>query len=48
MARLMKRQYVLTIANTGDEKLDLAYEKVENALDKAIEIVKGCGLDAEN
>ena len=44
----LKTMYFLTIANTGDEKLDLAYEKVENALDKAIEIVKGCGLDAEN
>lgn len=44
----LKTMYFLTIANTGDEKLDLAYEKVGNALDKAIEIVKGCGLDAEN
>ena len=30
----------LTIANTGDEKLDCAYEQVGDALDKAIEIVK--------
>ena len=35
-----KMFYFLTIANTGDEKLDYAYEKVGNALDKAIEIVK--------
>lgn len=35
-----KMSYFLTIANTGDEKLDYAYEKVGNALDKAIEIVK--------
>ena len=35
-----KMSYFLTIANTGDEKLDCAYEKVGNALDKAIEIVK--------
>ena len=41
--------YFLTIANTGDEKLDYAYEKVVNALDKAIEIVKqgGVGKDVE-
>lgn len=35
-----KMSYFLTIANTGDEKLDCAYEQVGNALDKAIEIVK--------
>ena len=35
-----KMSYFLTIANIGDEKLDCAYEQVENALDKAIEIVK--------
>ena len=35
-----KMSYFLTIANTGDEKLDYSYEQVGNALDKAIEIVK--------
>ena len=35
-----KMFYFLTIANTGDEKLDYTYEKAGNALDKAIEIVK--------
>ena len=35
-----KMFYFLTIANTGDEKLDYAYEKVGDALGKAIEIVK--------
>ena len=35
-----KMSYFLTIANTGDEKLDCTYEQVGNALDKAIEIVK--------
>ena len=35
-----KMSYFLTIANTGDEKLDCAYGQVGNALDKAIEIVK--------
>ena len=34
-----KMFYFLTIANTGDEKLDYTYEQVGNALDKAIEIV---------
>ena len=35
-----KMSYFLTIANTGDEKLDCTYEQIGNALDKAIEIVK--------
>ena len=35
-----KMSYFLTIANTGDEKLDYAYEQVGDVLDKAIEIVK--------
>lgn len=37
----LKIRYFLTIANTGDKKLDIAYENVGNALDRAIEIVKG-------
>ena len=41
-----KMSYFLTIANTGDEKLDCAYEQVGDALYKAIEIVKGGGVDA--
>ena len=36
----VKMRYFLTIANTGDEKSDFAYDNVGNALDKAIEIVK--------
>ena len=39
-----KMSYFLTIANTGDEKLDCAYEQVGDALDKAIEIVKQGGI----
>ena len=35
-----KMSYFLTIANTGDKKLDCAYEHTGDALDKAIEIVK--------
>lgn len=39
-----KMTYFLTIANTGDKTLDVAYEKVGNALDEAIEIVKRGGI----
>ena len=42
-----KMSYFLTIANTGDEKLDYAYEQVGDALDNAIEIVKGGGVEWE-
>lgn len=41
----LKMRYFLTIANTGDKKLDVAYEKVGNALDRAVEIVKGGGVE---
>lgn len=41
----LKAMYWVLIANTGDEKLDVAYEKVGNALDKAIKIVKGGGVE---
>ena len=40
-----KLRYFLTLANTGDKALDIAYEKVGNALDKAAEIVKRGGLN---
>ena len=40
----LKMRYFLTIANTGDEKSDFAYENVGNALDKVIEIVKQDGV----
>jgi Lar family restriction alleviation protein len=36
----LKMRYFLTIANTGDDKNDFAYENVGNALDHAINIVK--------
>ena len=36
----LKMRYFLTIANTGDDKNDFAYENVGNALDNAINIVK--------
>lgn len=41
----LKMRYFLTIANTGDKKFDIAYEKVGNTLDRAIEIVKGGGVE---
>ena len=41
----LKAMYWVSIANTGDKKLDVAYEKVGNALDRAIEIVKEGGVE---
>ena len=41
----LKAMYWFSIANTGDKKLDIAYENVGNALDEAIEIVKGGRVD---
>lgn len=41
----LKMRYFLTIANTGDKKLDVVYENVGNTLDRAIEIVKGGGAE---
>ena len=41
----LKAMYWFSIANTGDKKLDVAYENVGNALDEAIEIVKGGGVE---
>ena len=37
--------YFLSIANTGDKSFDVAYEKVGQTIDKAIEIVKQGGVD---
>lgn len=41
----LKAMYWFSIANAGDKKLDVAYENVGNALDRAIEIVKGGGVE---
>lgn len=41
----LKAMYWFSIANTGDKKLDVTYENVGNALDRAIEIVKGGGVE---
>lgn len=40
-------RYFLTIANTGDADKDCAYLNTANAIDKAIEIVKRCGVDED-
>ena len=39
----LRMQYFLTIANAGDKALDVAYEKVYQALESAMEIVKRGG-----
>ena len=36
----LKKRYFLTIANTGDEKLDFSYTAVANTLDQVIEIIE--------
>lgn len=41
----LKMKYFLTIANTGDADKDCAYKNIANAIDKAIEIVKGGGVE---
>lgn len=41
----LKAMYWFSIANTGDKKLDVTYENVGNALDRAIEIVKEGGVE---
>ena len=41
----LKMRYFLTIANTGDTDKDCAYKNIANTIDKAIEIVKGGGVD---
>ena len=41
----LKAMYWFSIVNTGDKKLDVTYENVGNALDRAIEIVKGGGVE---
>ena len=37
----LKMRYFLTLANTGDADKDCAYLNIANAIDRAIEIVKG-------
>lgn len=44
--KTMRMRYYLTYANTGNKTNDEVWEKVSRAVDKAIEIVKGGGADA--
>lgn len=41
----LKMRYFLTIANTGDVDKDCAYKNIANTIDKAVEIVKGGGVE---
>lgn len=41
----LKMRYFLTIANTGDVDKDCAYKNIANTIDKAVEIVKGGGVN---
>ena len=41
----LKMRYFLTIANTSDADKDCAYENIANTIDKAVEIVKGGGVE---
>ena len=41
----LKMRYFLTIANPGVTDKDCAYENIANTIDKAIEIVKGVGVE---
>lgn len=41
----MNMNYFLTIANTGSEKLDIAYGYTSDAINKAIEIVRRGGVE---
>lgn len=41
----LKMSYFLTIANTGDADKDCAYKNIANTIDKAVEIVKGGGVE---
>lgn len=41
----LKMRYFLTIANTGDADKDCAYKNIANTIDRAIDIVKGGGVE---
>lgn len=43
----MRMRYYLTYANTGNKTNDEVWEKVSRAVNNAIEIVKGGGVDAK-
>ena len=41
----LKMRYFLTIANTGDVDKDCAYKNIANTIDRAIDIIKGGGVE---
>lgn len=41
----LKMRYFLTIANTGDADKDCAYKNIANTIDRAVEIIKGGGVE---
>ena len=43
----MRMRYYLTYANTGNKTNDEVWEKASRAVDNAIDIVKGGGVDAD-
>lgn len=45
--KAVRLRYYLTYANTGNKTNDEVWEKVSRAVDNAIEIVKGGGVDTK-
>lgn len=41
----LKMRYFLTIANTGDADKDCAYKNIANTIYRAVDIVKGGGVE---
>ena len=41
----LKMKYFLTIGNTGDADKDCAYKNIANTIDRAIDILKGGGIE---
>ena len=41
----LKMKYFLTIGNTGDTDKDCAYKNIANTIDRAIDIIKGGGIE---
>lgn len=41
----LKMKYFLTIANTEDVDKDCAYKNIANTIDRAIDIIKGGGIE---
>lgn len=43
--KALKMRYFLTIANTVDADKDCAYKNIANTIDRAVEIIKGGGVE---